>query len=512
MAVVLACAVTAIIIVVAAIVLARIVFALPRKRQGGLSTAMPAAADTALGQVAARHVGQTGIYALTGGEEAFAARILLAQMAERSIDAQYYIWHGDLTGMLLLQAMWDAAERGVRVRLLLDDNGIRGLDAHLASLMVHQNVEVRLFNPFVLRHPKFANYLFDFLRLNRRMHNKSFTVDGAVTIVGGRNIGDEYFAAGTTGEFLDLDVFAVGAVVPKVAQSFDRYWASEPVHAAEAFLPHKTNVDLDDRLSVIRRHPRYEIYRAAVAKTQFVDNFLAGALELETVDVALVADDPAKGAGPIRKAGLLTTQLEELLARPRRDIDLLSAYFVPGRRIARSLAALAKRGVRIRILTNSLGATDVVPVHAGYAKYRKPLLRAGITLYELKPGFNSASAGDDLGTVGSSSASLHAKTFAIDGERMFIGSFNLDPRSALLNTEMGFLMTSARLAQGLRDQFDGDIPIGAYLVELTADNRLVWIEGHRSGPAVRMTTEPHSTWLKRLGVSAIERLPVEWLL
>ena len=298
---------------------ARVAFAPPRADREGLSRAIPATSDTALGRaLAGRDDGLSAIHPLHGGEEAFAARILLAREAQSSIDAQYYIWQQDLTGLLLLEALRDAADRGVRVRLLLDDNGIRGLDDELAGLMAHDNVELRLFNPFMLRRPKWANYAFDPLRLNRRMHNKSFTVDGAVTIVGGRNVGDEYFAAGTTGDYFDLDVMAVGPVVGKVAAQFDAYWSAEAVHDARAVIGEGHPAALDESVRAVERDPRRASYRDAVARTGFVEAFLDRTLEMERVEVALVADDPVKGMGRARGRGLLTGQLDALLGRPAR--------------------------------------------------------------------------------------------------------------------------------------------------------------------------------------------------
>lgn len=504
-------ALSALVVLGLTIVAARLIFVLPAAERGTLSRAISASPETALGRAAEENVQDSAIHPLEAGEDAFAARILLARAAERTIDAQYYIWHGDLTGLLLLQALRDAADRGVRVRLLLDDNGIAGLDAVLAGLMAHENVEVRLFNPFVLRRPKPLNYLFDFLRLNRRMHNKSFTVDGAVSIVGGRNVGDEYFAAGTTGDYFDLDVMAVGAIVARVAEQFDRYWASEPVHAAEAVIKAGSADALERAIQGAAQDPRLTSYREAVQRTDFVAALLDRTLDLQPVEITLVGDDPRKGTGRVDEAGLLTTQLDALLGRPGDHVELVSAYFVPGRKGTASLTSLAERGVRVRVLTNSLGATDVVPVHAGYAKYRKELLSGGVELFELKRDRVGAGS-DELGRFGSSGASLHAKTFAIDGERLFVGSFNLDPRSALLNTEMGFLIRSERLARELAQRFDRRIPIGAYRVELAPDGDLAWIELLPDGRTIRHTSEPDSSPIKRLAVTVVGWLPVEWLL
>lgn len=504
-----------------AIVAARLVFALPQADRTGLSRAIPVSQQTALGRVAADHGEASAILSLDGGREAFAARALLIRAAERSIDVQYYIWQNDITGMLLLRELRDAADRGVRVRLLLDDNGIAGLDRELAGLLGHDDVELRLWNPFVLRRPKILNYAFDFFRLNRRMHNKSLTVDGAVTIVGGRNVGDEYFAARSTGDFFDLDVMAVGAIVPKVAAQFDAYWTSGSVHDGEAILGAGDRAHLDAAIAASEREPRSTQYRDAIAAMQFVADFVDGDLELETVDISLVADDPRKGAGGVEGRALLVGQLDALLGRPTRDVDLVSAYFVPGTRGTQALADMAGRGVEVSILTNSLAATDVAAVHAGYAKYRRALLAAGTRLFELKREqtrpVKQANPGDDLerddfGPGGSSAASLHAKTFGIDGERVFIGSFNMDPRSVYLNTEMGFLIESEPLARALSDRLETALRFSAYRVELTDDGHLVWIETLADGSTVTHSDEPDASWARRATVAVVRRLPVEWLL
>lgn len=377
--------------------------------------------------------------------------------------------------------------------------------------MAHENVEVRLFNPFVLRRPKLANYLFDVVRLNRRMHNKSFTVDGAASIVGGRNVGDEYFGAGTTGDYFDLDVMAVGGIVPEVARQFDRYWASEPVYPAQAIIGKDDPGGLDRSIEAAKRDPRAEHYVGAVRDTQLVAAMLDHSLELESVDAVVVADDPSKGTGPITGNGLLMRQLEAQLGQVERRLDLVSAYFVPGEKGTDMLAGLARRGVRVQVLTNGLEATDVLPVHAGYAKYRKALLRSGVRLSELKRG-RADSKADDLGITGSSAASLHAKTFGVDSARIFIGSFNFDPRSLLLNTEMGLLIDSVAQATALERRFGQNVRTGAYEVELAPGGDLAWVETAPDGKTTRLASEPGSSWARRLAVTVIGWLPVEWLL
>jgi putative cardiolipin synthase len=517
-------------------------------------TGQASALGRATAPLADAHPGQCGIFPLADAREAFAARVLLARAAERTLDVQYYIWRADTTGTLLLEALHEAAERGVRVRLLLDDNGTAGMDGVLAALDTHPLVQVRLFNPFRVRRPKWLGYLTDFARANRRMHNKSFTADGEATIVGGRNVGDEYFGATDGVLFSDLDVLAVGPVVPEVAQDFDRYWncaSSCPV--AQVLPPAEPALlqALAARARSAERDPRAAAYVQAIARMPFVHELVQGRLPLQWAPTRMVSDDPAKGLGRARDRSLMIRQLAEILGTPASHVDLVSPYFVPGAAGAKAFEAMRARGVQVRVLTNALEATDVTAVHAGYARRRRRLLRAGVELYELRraalpPGApvhrrgllwrsraGTGSAGLDgdaetpgqrrkgskggnkgksgKGAFGSSGSSLHAKTFAVDGRHVFIGSFNFDPRSVHLNTELGFVIDSPLLAREVDAAFDGPVPQQAYTVQLDARGALCWTEqvGSRT---VRHRTEPGTRWWQRAGVTLLSWLPIEWLL
>lgn len=509
----------------------RLLYPLPPLEPRTTSGFLPVAVDTPLGHgIAAARAGHadglSGIHMLADGREAFAARILLARAAVHSLDVQYYIWHGDMSGTLMLDAMREAADRGVRVRMLLDDNGVAGLDPVLAALDQHPNIEVRLFNPFVLRHPKMLGYLADFPRLNRRMHNKSFIADGQAAIIGGRNIGDEYFGARDSGLFFDLDVLAIGPVVADTSRDFDRYWASRSAYPAAKILPKPPMaelVTLRRQASQVESNPDAREYMEAIRKLPFVARIINGTLPFEWAPVRMISDDPAKALGKADEDGLLTVALRDALGMPGQELFLVSGYFVPTSAGVEAFSAHAGSGVDVRVFTNAFEATDVWIVHAGYAERRKAMLRAGIRLFEMRGPAEGApprkliaagsggGSGSDGSVLRSSATTLHAKTFAIDRKRLFIGSFNFDPRSMHLNTELGFVIESPRLAGVVADTFDMAVPARAYEVILTDDGGLGWREQRSDGVIVH-TTEPGTTAFQRWGIHILSHLPIEWLL
>jgi putative cardiolipin synthase len=352
--------------------------------------------------------------------------------------------------------------------------------------------------------------------MNRRMHNKSFTADNQATIIGGRNIGDEYFDAAETGTltFSDLDVLAVGPVVDEVSTDFDRYWASASSYPADRILAHATPkalTDLAAAAAVIERDPAAEAYLQAIENSRFVNELLEGRLTFQWAPARMVSDDPAKGLGLANPETLMLRKLLDILGESVAELDLVSPYFVPTALGVDMFVTMAERGVRIRILVNSLEATDVDAVHSGYAKWRKPLLEAGIKLYEMRLVSAEGSDRKGSGLLGSSASSVHAKTFAVDRSRIFIGSFNFDPRSANLNTELGFVIESPELAADLALLFDSILPATAYEVHLSDTGKLYWTEQH-GGTEVRHDTEPGTSVWQRAAVTVLSWLPIEWLL
>lgn len=455
----------------------------------------------------------TGIYTLNGPRDAFAARALLARVAEKTLDVQYYIWKGDITGTLLLEEIHAAADRGVRVRLLLDDNGTYGLDKDLSVLNLHPNIEVRLFNPFTNRSFKSVGFITDFDRLNRRMHNKSFTVDNTATIIGGRNVGDEYFGATDGLLFDDLDVMAIGEVVDSVSKDFDRYWHSLSAYPIESLVsrpPQYTLDELHSAAKAVERLPGAADYVKAIRELPFVQKLLNDELPLIWARTQMISDSPNKALGLAEKEDLLITRLAEFGGQAEQELFLVSPYFVPTKEGVKVFKTLIDNNVDVRVLTNSLDATDVIPVHAGYAKRRKALLKYGVKIFEMQ---RTAPKGNlDLkDLLGSSGSSLHAKTFALDRKRVFIGSFNFDPRSANLNTELGFLIESPKLANDVVNVFQHELYKRSYEVVLNQEGKLQWQE-HRGNEIKLYFNEPRTPWYKRAFVKFCSWLPIEPLL
>jgi putative cardiolipin synthase len=481
------------------------------------STAMTDTGSTRLGVAVAPLVGAhphlSGIHVLRNARDAFAARHLLASAAQRTLDVQYYIWRNDQSGTLLMQALVDAADRGVRVRLLLDDMNTSDLDAPLAAIDAHPRIEVRLFNPFAIRSPRAIGYLTEFPRLNRRMHNKSFTADNQVTIIGGRNVGDEYFGATDGVLFADLDAIAIGPVVGEVSNDFDRYWASDSSYPADRLLPpvdSATTSEISAAAHRVERDAAAVAYMDALRQSEFVRELVVGTLPLEWAVTRLISDPPTKTLARASRDELLMQRFRTIFGTPAAQLDLVSPYFVPGDAGVELFRGWSKQGVRVRVLTNSLEATDVALVHAGYAKRREELLEAGVRLYELRAR-GGKRAGASSGSFGSSASSLHAKTFAVDRSRVFIGSFNFDPRSAELNTEMGFVIDSPLLARRMAAVFDDEVPLNAWRVQLSRSGDLVW-EERRDGRTIRHHTEPGTGFWQRLGVSILSAFPIDPLL
>jgi putative cardiolipin synthase len=444
----------------------------------------------------------SSVHLLPNGLESLEARRALIERAERSLDLQYYIWRPDTSGAGLAAALWQAAERGVRVRLLLDDWGARPSEADLGRLAAHRNIEVRLFNPLALRWSLPLALVLDFERGNRRMHNKLFVADNQALITGGRNIGDEYFERRAELQFGDLDVLAVGPVVRQASAGFDRYWNHATVRQVLA-------TPASDG-SALATEPVDALW-AATRATGWASALDSGRLPFWSAQATAVQDDPEKIEAAAAGTADLGRQIAAVAGGVQSDVLLVSPYFVPGDGGVAQLRALREAGARVRVVTNTLAATDVPAVHAGYARYRRPLLEAGVELYEIRPDGARQGRASTIRSIGSSRLSLHAKLIVVDHRTTFIGSMNIDPRSLRLNAENGLVMINTDLARSLSAAFDRQLDASAYRVEL-AEGRLRWTSVEPDGGPVHHFTEPQSGWWLRLQTTLLGLLPIEALL
>lgn len=486
------------------------------------SHAIPPAAESRLDRVVLEQLGDeptvSSIRLVESNAVAFAYRAATAAAAERTLDVQYYIWHEDLTGRLLAAELLRAAERGVRVRMLIDDLDARDKHENLAAADLHPNIEVRLFNPFYSRSGLWgwaSEWVLRASRLNHRMHNKSWIADNRIAIIGGRNIGDEYFGASPHSNFSDLDVALTGPIVADVSGQFDDYWNSRnavPISRFDFRKPKQQ--DLDHMLAAALQ------YREDVADTPYVralrdvqrrSQLLAAApAALRVRKIELLVDDPGKvGAGKGVDGSRVLAGLNQAIGTAQREALIVSPYFVPAKAGARQLIDHVRRGLRVAVLTNSLAATDVAAVHTGYARVRRELAGGGVELYEMKRKAGSEHGRNQISVTGSTGASLHTKAMIIDGRWVYVGSMNLDPRSAVLNTEMGVLVDSAELAEQLRRQWDLiTSPELSYRVVLEPDGELVWYD-RVQGKERRSQHEPDASTLRRVGVTLLRLVPID---
>ncbi len=455
---------------------------------------------------------------LESNAAAFAYRASTAAAAERTLDVQYYIWHEDLTGRLLAAELLRAAERGVRVRILIDDLDARDKHESLAVVDLHRNVEVRLFNPFYSRSGLLGwatEWLLRASRLNHRMHNKAWIADNRIAIIGGRNIGDEYFGASPHSNFADLDVALSGPIVADVSGQFDDYWNSTnavPVSRFDFRRPKPRELEaLLERALQYHEDVADTPYVQALRDVQNRTRLLVDGPAAQRVHrVQLLVDDPGKVGRDLGLAGSrVLAGLDAAIESAAREVLIVSPYFVPGQQGAARLVRDVERGLRVAVLTNSLAATDVAAVHTGYARVRRQLARGGVELYEMKRKAAGPVGRRQLSVTGSTGASLHTKALLIDGRWVYVGSMNLDPRSTILNTEMGVLVESPELAHRLQQQWDLiTSPDLSYRVVLEPDGELVWYD-RAGGKERRSQHEPDASVLRRVGVTLLRAVPID---
>jgi len=472
------------------------------------------------------HPEQSGFRLLGNNVNALMSRVALADHAQHSLDLQYYIFHNDATGRLIAQHVLAAADRGVRVRILLDDLNLTDEDRLLDALDAHENIEVRRFNPFQTRAPsmlsKIAQFALEGRRLNRRMHNKSFIADNTAAIIGGRNIGDDYFGADKETNFRDLDLVAIGPAVKDASQIFDDYWNCDAAFPVAAYKnTSDTAADLARLRIVLKGDARaFEQSDYALASLEELPNGATADRRGEWFwgAATVIADQPekidARSDNPALRIG---PKLKIMIDAAQTEVLVMSPYFVPGDSGTTFLSELAQRGVSTKILTNSLAATDEPAAHTGYARYRHRLLEGGVQLYELRPAPGEKQSATAHGT--SSGVSLHAKAVVVDDAHVFIGSMNMDQRSKLLNTEMGVIIDSPPLAHAVKKFFDdASAPENAFHVVLQGQSgmnahaaKMTWLWS-KDGAATSAGAEPDATKARRFEVFMLRFLPIEGLL
>ena len=490
------------------------------------SRALQDPAQTKLGKLvagwSANHGGQTGFRLLPGGIDSFSLRAEMADSAERTIDAQYFVLHGDDTGRLFSSRLLAAADRGVRVRLLLDDANSIGGDRRVTALAAHPNIQVRMFNPFRVgggfQPLRAVDLALEAPRVSRRMHNKVLAIDNAIAVAGGRNIGDEYFKGNRAFEFGDFDVFVAGPAVQRLERSFDAYWNSELSIPAQA-LDRIDASALETYRQELHEHDRKMAdsdYQRLTQKGDPLKDIVSGTRPLVYAPSEVLYDSPDKakpGAEDELDAARVRKRLMEACRAAQRELIIVTPYLVPGEEQMAMLRELRARGVRVRILTNSLASTDVPLVHAGYRKRRIPLAQMGVELFEVKPELDAPQVGNQrLVSDPDGRFSLHAKVYVIDRKRVFVGSSNFDMRSFHLNTEVGLIIDSPELAGQAVARFEAiTIPANSYAVKLAqsfGEPAVHWIT-EQNGKLVELDREPGDTFWREFLVNAVSILPID---
>ncbi|MBE9564586.1 MAG: phospholipase D family protein, partial [Proteobacteria bacterium] len=491
-------------------------------------------AETTLGvkanELIADHPDESTMYLVAEGTEAFLTRMALLSLAERTVDAQYFIWKSDLIGKLIFKGLIEAADRGVRVRLLLDDITLDAeTEENVYVMDQHENIEVRIYNSFATRGFRAVDAITNPMRLNRRMHNKSFTFDSQYTVVGGRNIENNYFSANVRSNYADLDIIAAGPVVKDVDKQFDIYWNSRfaiPVKAFEHNQSEKNKLDilkveLSD-FAEAKKESEYAIDLQSSEMYQRIVNGLSGADSryIFRGDATVIYDDPDKTLGKSEDETVyMTSLMRPHIEKIEHSLELISPYFVPGEEGTEYMGDMVKRGIRVRVITNSLSSTDGIMAQSGYARQRIELLKAGVEIYELKATAKSK-ASRSLRRSAEAKSALHAKTYIFDRKEVYIGSFNFDPRSAKINTELGVICAIPEMAEFIASTlFDEKLQETTYKVELIVENevvdgidvaqeKVVWVETV-DGKEIRHMKQPETSAWRRFNENIYSILPIE---
>jgi len=454
-----------------------------------------------------RHL--SGLRLMANGPEALAARIALARRAQKSLDVQYYVIAADASGRQFLRELRDAAQRGVRVRLLIDDLHVGELDELLLGLAAHRNVEVRLFNPLPVRgsvlQMRLLLSLHEFDRVNRRMHNKLLIADGSIAVTGGRNIANEYFMRSESANFIDMDVLSTGPVVHGLADVFDRYWNSEPAYPIESLV----------HAEPLQARAAFDAWVDSGPALAPVEGLAAelssrSAMPLRFAPVSVFADDPIKVCMPATAPPTAMDSALLMMRSAQSEVTIVSPYFVPGERGLKLMHAAIDSGIRISVMTNSLASTDEPLAYGGYARYRTQMLNLGVSLSELSPLPNRKF--DMFGDMRSSLGRLHAKVAVVDRRWLLVGSMNMDARSSRSNTEISLVIDDLGLANEALRQMQQHWRDSHYRLRVARDDgRVEWIEPDED-ESVIYRSEPHVSWLSRLRLGVLSMFVAEELL
>ncbi len=455
-----------------------------------------------------QHKGKSGFVLLGSGLDAFAARTELFRMAEKSIDVQYYLVRDDLTGYLFYQSLKEAADRGVRVRILLDDHHLAKQTAHLAAFDQHPNIEVRVFNPYSRKSPRFAQMIFKLGKITRRMHNKSVIIDNKITIVGSRNIGNEYSEAEAKRVYSGMEVLAVGPIVKEVSKSFDEYWNfQKTIKVANLSRPARFNPE--QFIKKYHHDPMVKRFAHALKASPLAWQVQHNRLPFQWAKAKLIQDPPNKILQKRRQRGafLNGTALEPFISNAKRNILIITPYFIPRKEGLKFFKQLKDRGINVSILTNSYASTDVKIVNAHYNEYRKALLRMGVRLYEFKSAEGSVNFLKRAMRLINRpvKAGLHAKILSFDQRDLYIGSMNIDPRSLYENTEIGIMISSPEITYNIVKWFDDNLDDLAYHVSLR-NNQLIWQDFAKNKIYTR---EPDTALSQRLWMNILRVIPGE---
>jgi putative cardiolipin synthase len=489
----------------------------PRTPSHAVSQNMPTALGHVIHPAVVRNPGQSGFRVLETGTESLALRLAMVRSAEKTIDLQYYGISDDVTSNLLLDAILHAAARGVRVRFLLDDISLRRVSQSLAVLDDNKNIEIRVFNPLSTRHESIpsslAGLITDSGHAMRRMHNKAMIADNQIAIMGGRNLGDEYFDSDPEVDFKDLDILTAGPITAKISASFDQYWNDKNSFPLAAL---QNPVKDPDRIQQIKHNMRDKWDQALETATgkqqlnaQLTDRLRQSSFKLIWARAELAADAPFKiDQNKQNATSEPLLSMGELLDKADHEFLLTSPYFVPQDDGVAYLSALVKRGIHVRVLTNSLASTDVVLAHTGYQPYRETLVKNGIDLYELKPANGQRPKQRLLAMSEPAHAALHTKVYVVDGRDVMIGSFNFDPRSIDLNTEIALVIHSPEIAARITRLFaESSKPENSYHLVIK-DQKLNWMTTEK-GSDTLYTSDPKAGFWRRIQAVLMGFLPVE---